>query len=339
MAFSAILALAALAALLSACVPAARVRKSDPPGVVLYAAGYELDTVTDKPVAVVWKLTNGVVQTIPLTDGSRNAYAQALAESGGVLYAAGSEMIGIRNNENVARVWKLADGAVEAITLADERRNAFAYALAESGGRLYAGGNGFSASHRAVATVWRLTAGAAEIIPLTDGTRYAFVYALTESAGRLCAAGNEFSGTYDGIVVTIWRLTDGAVETIPLTGGTRYARTRALVDSGGSLYAAGSEWDRDENAVATVWKLTDGVVQSIPLTDGTWFASADALAGSGAGLYAAGFEYSAGDSRIATVWKLTNDVVTETVSLTDGSRDAIAHALLVSGNSGRKIDD
>ncbi|MDR1306328.1 MAG: hypothetical protein LBK74_01980 [Treponema sp.] len=193
------------------------------PGPVRYAAGYEFNAA-NKAVATVWKLMDGGVTPIPLTNGPNGAEAYALEVYGGDLYAAGFESDGTKA---VAKVWKLTDGAVTFIALTSGSNNAYAHALTVYGSDLYAGGYESDGAKNA-AKVWKVTAGTfAEFTALTNGANPARATALAVDGSDLYAAGDEFSGSM--LVTKVWKLTGGAVTPIPLSNETYNAAAYALL--------------------------------------------------------------------------------------------------------------
>lgn len=86
----------------------------------IYAAGSDDRAVGT--AATVWKIDGSTVTAIPLTDGTRYEEVYDIAESEGVLYAAGEDKTG-------ATVWKITDGEVTAIPLSEGKEYGSTYAV------------------------------------------------------------------------------------------------------------------------------------------------------------------------------------------------------------------
>lgn len=234
----------------------------------IYAAGWDGYSffTGSKRTATIWKLTNDTPTSVPLTDGTNHAMANALAARGDDLYAAGYERNA--NDIDVATIWKLTNsGTPTPVSLTDGTSHAMAYALAARGDDLYAAGFKSNANDNRVATIWKVTnSGAITSIPLGGEWSWSMVYALAVSGDDLYAAGD---GTPNGNPgATMWKVTnDGAITPFPLNDGTSDAN--ALAVNGEDLYAAGYAFNDDYKQVAEIWKISNGTVTSpadIPLS-------------------------------------------------------------------------
>lgn len=152
----------------------------------VYAAGTESNGQVN--VAMVWK--NGVPLP-PLSDGRRNAEAEAVVVAGGAVLTAGFESAGAPALDStgnpaaylpVATLWR--DGSP--VRLSDGSRFAMAHALAVDGTTVYVAGeesrSGGMDDEAAFATVWRVDPSGPVPTRLTDGSAPA-------SAAAICLAG------------------------------------------------------------------------------------------------------------------------------------------------------
>jgi hypothetical protein len=236
-----------------------------------------------------------------------------------VRYVGGREYNDI-TGKDTAIVWKLVNGAIQPISIAEGDQYAHISALAESAGSLYAAGSVSNKDGTYIAAVWKVTNnGVTKTITPSGETWYAEIEALIESGGSLYAAGRVADDTTNEAVATVWKITNDVVtDTITLSGETGYTDANALIESGGSLYVVGDEGDNMSNE-AVAWKITnDTVTDTIALTDGSRFAYANAIIESGDSFYVAGYEYdNMANNEVATVWGITNNTVvgTETISV------------------------
>ena len=101
----------------------------------------------------------GIETAVGLTDGSKNAFAAAIAVSGSDVYVAGYEFSGAHN---VAKYWK--NGT--AVGLTDGNNSAYAGSIAVSGSNVYVAGYEYNDLSHTVAKYWKNGSP----VLLSDGT-------------------------------------------------------------------------------------------------------------------------------------------------------------------------
>jgi hypothetical protein len=126
-------------------------------------------------------------------------------------------------------------------------------------------------------------------------------------------------------IPTYWR---NGVAT-PVTNGTFQAEAYSIFVSGNDVYIAGYERNIGGYYVAKYWK--NGVETILSSTAS--YAAAYSITVSGNDVHVAGYEYSSTNSNdVAKYWKVTNGGTPQTTNLSDGTGDAYAEGIAVSGN-------
>jgi sulfur transfer complex TusBCD TusB component (DsrH family) len=283
----------------------------------VYIVGYENNG--SKNVAKIWK--NGMVTS--LTDGSKNAQARSVFISGNDVYVAGYEY-DQSNTITKAVLWKngiatsLTDGSFEGIATSVYVINTDVYVAGYSS--KVTGGVSIK-----VATLWKngLTTALSDI-PSSAASIYV-------SANDVYVAGEEHPNT--DVLVKIWK--NGSA--LPSSDNFKNSVINSIFVSGSDIYTVGKQvkpLNTGSGVFASIWKnntLTN-------LTDKESIANSVFVAGND--VYVAGFVYSGTKTtvtgnntvndfgnNIAQVWK--NGVGT---SLTDGTKQASANSVFVSGN-------
>jgi len=129
---------------------------------------------------------------------------------------------------------------------------------------------------------------------------------------------------------------------INLTDGTHFAEAWSIAVSGNDAYVAGMEWNGrsyqdangnpDQKSVAKYWKNSNPVT----ISDGTNDAWATSIAVSGTDVYVAGMEWDGKSYQDANGYPLKKSIAKywkngKAVNLTDGTEDAVARSIAVSG--------
>jgi hypothetical protein len=145
----------------------------------------------------------------------------AIVASSNSLYCAGFERAGAGN---AARMWKITDGKVTAVTLTAGARDSRAFATAGSGDDVHSAGySNNDTSGKAV--LWHIADGAVRTVPLPDGKKHSSVQAVTVLKEGVHCAGYERNSDTTAMV---WYVKNNAVfSTIRHTGkkqtGTAFA--------------------------------------------------------------------------------------------------------------------
>jgi len=181
-------------------------------------------------------------------------------------------------------------------------------------------------------------------IELPSGSAGSISAAIAVSGNDVYVAGIGITGNiYNGpqkYIAKYWKNGNA----INLTDGTNGAQAWSIAVSGNDAYVAGNEWNGKsyqdasgstyQRSIAKYWKNSQPVI----LTDGTDDAFAKSIAVSGTDVYVAGTEWNGKSYQIqgsayiyrksiAKYWKNG-----KAVNLTDGTEDADARSIAVSGN-------
>ncbi len=226
------------------------------------------------------------------------------------VYAAGYERASGSSN-HVAKYWK--DGV--AITLSDSAHDAEASCMFINGSDIYVGGYEDNGT-RNVAKYWKN--GIATL--LGNGvSSSSYVSSIFVSDGNVFVLGSENG------VPTYWR--NGVA--IPVTNGAFQAEANSIFINGNDVYVAGYERNIGGHYVAKYWK--NGVETILSST--TSYAAAYAISVSGNDVHVAGYEYNPTSSNdVAKYWKVSNGGTPQSTILSDGTGDAYAEGIAVSGN-------
>ncbi len=301
---------------------------------ILYAAGQELVPGKDYFYATIWR--DG--KRFPLSDGSADAFCNAVCTAGRDVYVVGCEAIGDLvddgyyepYHQNVAVLWhfKTGDEANAVRTSLSSGEYATSpVAVAASNGNVYAAGFESPAVDRRA--VWWKNG---QMEYLSDGSTDARAYCILADGddvyvgGYLQPADNKRGG-----IARIWK--NGTPQ--DLTDGATLAKVNALCMDNGVLYAAGAEKTTDGRWKGVLWRdgqptyFTDEVgteVTGLHVVDGRYIIEGNMTDPSG--------------DILACIW--TNDgvqVVSEGLSLCQGVGLAVAgRDLYVAGNEAAGFD-
>lgn len=301
---------------------------------ILYAAGQELVPGKDYFYATIWR--DG--KRFPLSDGSADAFCNAVCTAGSDVYVVGCEAIGDLVDDgyyepyrqNVAVLWhfKTGDEANAVRTSLSSGEYATSpIAVAASNGNVYAAGFESPAVDRRA--VWWKNG---QMEYLSDGSTDARAYCILADGddvyvgGYLQPADNKRGG-----IARIWK--NGTPQ--DLTDGATLAKVNALCMDNGVLYAAGAE------------KTTDGRWKGVLWRDGQPTYFTDEVGTEVTGLHVVNGDYiiegnmtDPSGNILACIW--TNDgvqVVSEGLSLCQGVGLAVAgRDLYVAGNEAAGFD-
>ncbi|MBI2730287.1 MAG: hypothetical protein HYX40_05990 [Sphingobacteriales bacterium] len=301
----------------------------------IYVAGADTIEIAGYGIPVYWK--NG--KPVYYTDGTisysgTTAEATSVAVVGNEVYMTGyAQFCGPFRCSDRGMFWK--NGISEFLNLPDYPRsltvsNNDIYITGNSG---YLDGTGGNAAY--------LKNG--DKIDLPSGSTGAMSTALAVSGTDVYVSGIGITGNiYNGPqnhIAKYWKNGNA----MNLTDGSHFAQAWSIAVSGNDAYVAGMEWNGrtyqdangnpDQKSVAKYWKNGNPVI----LSDGTEEAWANAITVSGADVYVAGTEWNGNPYQIqgsayiyrksiARYWK--NGKV---VNLTDGTEDAEAKSIAVSG--------
>jgi hypothetical protein len=192
----------------------------------VYAVGYEKND-DSKNVAKVWK---NATLLYNLTDGTRNAYPQAIHVSGNDVYTVGYEMSA--NGKYVGKVWK---NSAELYVFGDGFREAIAYDLHVSGSDVYAAGYELNANGNAVAKVWKNNA---VLYNLTNGNQKAYIHSMYVFNDDIYVCGQNTNG-YGTLRGTVWK-NGSQLFTFGPSAGTQSSNALDICVSGNYVYVSGN---------------------------------------------------------------------------------------------------
>ncbi len=270
----------------------------------IYTCGYQYNGAI--PVATVWK--NNVATA--LTDGTKEAFANAVVVSGKDVYVVGYEAIA--SVKHVVKVWK---NGIVINNLTDGTQYANAEGIAVSGNDVYVAGFEDDANYKRVAKVWKN--GIATALPISAAATSSSAHAVVVSGSDVYVAGAE---TIDVLaskyIAKYWK--NGIP--IALTDGTTNSYVSSIAVSGNDVYVLGSEL-----GAIKYWKngTSTNLTESIP---GDY---ANGITVVGTDVYIAGGKSPLGklSPAIAKVWK--NGKVT---TLTDATKGGQTYAVAIIGN-------
>ncbi len=268
----------------------------------VYIAGYIYKN--NKYVAGYWKNNNFV----SLTDGTKDAFANAIVVVGNDVYVAGTEGDPMTSGK-IAKYWK--NGVATILSV----QNAEVTGMTIVGTDIYVVGYEIGSTLNFVAKYWKN--GVA--VNLTDGTKNGYASALQVVGNNVYVVGYEISNSGNFYVAKYW-LNGVAVN---LSTVTSFAYSLSIL--GNDVYIAGSAYNTNNILVAKYWK--NGV--AITLGDGIKLGYVLSIKVIANDVYAIGLENSnaGGSTSTAKYWK--NGVV---VNLTDGTKEGRAFAMQIVGN-------
>jgi hypothetical protein len=179
-------------------------------------------------------------------------------------------------------------------------------------------------------------------IELPSGSTGSISTAIAVSGNDVYVAGIGITGSiYSGpqkYIAKYWKNN----QPVTLTDGTNSAQAWSITTSGTDAYVAGTEWNgrsyQDasgstyKKSIAKYWKNSQPVI----LTDGTEDAFANSIAVSGNDVYVAGKEWNGRSYQDASGYTYKKSIAKywkngKAVNLTDGTEDAEAKSIAVSG--------
>lgn len=237
----------------------------------VYVAGYEIKS-TGKNVAKYWK--NGTAVT--LTDGSRDAVANAVFVVGNDVYVAGyQDKAG--SILNIATYWKNGVAYSLSITGTGGTFDA-AKSIFVSGSDVYAAGIERATTGNDVAKYWKNGTP----VNLTDGTKDANAECVFVNGNDVYVSGSENKTGISSSagIAKYWK--NGVA--VNLTDGSTDANAAAIVVIGNDVYVAGTVNDATGYAKAVYWK--NGNIVS--LSGGSQNSYGNSLFTNGADVYVGG---------------------------------------------------
>ncbi len=212
-------------------------------GIDVYAAGFERAS-NGNDIAKYWK--NGT--PYPLTDGSKDADAQAIFISGSDVYVAGSEEKSVTSSKNIAKYWK--NGV--AVALTDGSTNANASAISVVGADVYVAGTVDDVTGYSKAVYWKNGVQ----ISLSGGSQHSYGFCLAISGNDIYVGGSNHNVS---IVSGYWKNNftsfNSLLPAMPYDAGDEAVGGIAV--SGNNIYAAGS-FKNFGKSQAVYWK--NGIV-------------------------------------------------------------------------------
>jgi len=313
----------------------------------IYVSGYQ--NKGTKAIATLWK--NGIAAE--LTDGTKNAYANAVfvlnedvyvvgndgskpimwknglsvdlpliagnvSGAASSVYVTGSDIFiaGYQNDGNVnqAVLWKNGE-TVQLVNyyLVQDAKANAVYAVGND--TFVAGYQRYKTPNRDGAVYWKNRSPVALMPP----GNYSVANSIFVQDNDVFVVGHEVS---DGRTeAKLWKNNNAFT---PLADGTtKISSAESIYISGTNIYIAGYQVNPVTNKYeAKLWE--NGFETILPLSDGTDFSWARAVYASGVDTYVAGYQNKNG-KRIATVWKNKLAITT----LTDGTNEAEANGIFV----------
>lgn len=257
----------------------------------VYVAGYE--RVNGIAVAKYWK--NGT--EIPVTDGTRHAFAKSIFVTDQDIYVCGEEFNSA--GARVAKYWKNGQPV-------DLGVNCYAESIVVSGNDVLVAGSEFSGGSATRAVYWKNGV----INYLTSASTQGEAFAVTAVNTDIYVAGWERNNYLN--YAKYWK--NGTGTTLPGSSSIY-----SIAVAGTDVYVAGGESSLSLNTQSAYWKNGTMTV----LGQANQVSEAKSIFISGTDVYAAGYEQSGGIN-YAVVWK--NGIATR---LSDGSDNATAQDIEV----------
>lgn len=256
--------------------------------------------------ALYWRDTD----IVPLSDGSKHAFAKCIAVNETGVYIAGNEHNTL--GKYVAKYWK--DGTT--VELSDGSRHAFADGLFVIGANVYVAGSEETAQQRR-AKYW--VNGTAT--NLTDGAKYAIANGIFVANSKVYV-----SGYLNDPMETARYWVDGVEVVLTQSAGAVRSLANGIFVVGTDVYVSGYQqinFSGTGRYVATLWK--NGVIYLLGNTTNNSYATGVTVKNND--VYVTGYENEQGIN-VAKYWK--NGTA---VTLSDGTLDEHASDIFISDQS------
>ncbi|MCE7862726.1 MAG: hypothetical protein DYG99_04200 [Bacteroidetes bacterium CHB5] len=253
--------------------------------------------------ALYWRDTD----IVPLSDGSKHAFAKRITVNETGVYIAGDEHNTL--GKYVAKYWK--DGT--AVELSDGSRHAFADGLFVAGANVYVAGSEETAQQRR-AKYW--VNGTAT--NLTDGAKYAIANGVFVANSKVYV-----SGYLNDPMETARYWVDGVEVVLPQSAGAVRSLANGIFVVGTDVYVSGYQqinFSGIGRYVATLWK--NGVINLLGNAANNSYATGVTVKNND--VYVTGYENEQGIN-VAKYWK--NGTA---VNLSDGTLDEHASSIFIS---------
>lgn len=253
---------------------------------------------------------------------------KAIAISGTNTYVAGMTV-----NSNfwyIPTLW--VNGTPIQLTGTGNNYHHYANSVALSGSNVYVGGylyNTSGSNSYFNASLWKINNGAVTPIPLPtiSGMTQSDAYGVATVGTDVYTVGGVMNNSNG--YAAFWK--NGGIPVL-LSPASAWGKAKAITVSGNDIYVVGYEGSPNFGTTQTfrIWKND----ATNPVSFGSIASFAfdfTGIAVSGADIYISGYITNANNFRVAQLWKVTGNMVTVT-QLSDGTRNAVANAVVVSGN-------
>ncbi len=284
---------------------------------VIYAAGAYIDS---SGVYVPCSWADGVMESLPVINTSKNSYVNTIRVIGSNVYIGGSSVN--ENNIEVPGFWK--NGSWISLTPINAAKSACVNSISAYGGYVYSAGFCYNSLNVSIPGYWKNDTWNADISLTWNKDSYVSSIALSGPGPFIYTAGysKDSSGMH---VAGHWRFgTWNPYE--PMSAG-KGAIATSIVLYGKDIYASGISVNDSNTQVACFWK--NGVFNYLPSIDETQNSYAASIAVSGNGVYVAGYSKNSSGLRVAGYWKNS-----QWYPLTppDTAKDSIAQSIVFLGN-------
>ncbi|SHH07050.1 IPT/TIG domain-containing protein [Flagellimonas flava] len=201
-------------------------------GTTIYVAGYGGNL---NRIAKLWTIQGEDITELDLTDGTRDAYGRSLAADDDFVYVVGDEKR-ININDKVAKLWKLVNGELVAITPLTHPEgsdaNASAIAISENGTRYIVGHQEINGAWKA--RVWENEENETQL-ETSNMDNESFSSDIYVDGTQVYILGRQSND--NGDYPTVWE--EGQPHILP--SSSQYAYASSIIVDGGTIFVGGRQ--------------------------------------------------------------------------------------------------